>query len=206
MQRPGDRSSLDELVEATEGAQPWRRLFHAAVGVLLAGLLWWVQPTPLAVASSLGVLAAILLALDLARLTFPSLNLVFFRTFRALASPREARGVASSTWYLVGTAICGISFPLDLVIPAILVLALADPAASYLGRRWGKRSLGTGSVEGTAVFVLISGAVLLPFVPTHSAILAAITAGLVETVPWKLDDNLVIPLAVAMVLWISGAG
>ena len=206
MQRPGDRSSLDELVEATEGAQPWRRLFHAAVGVLLAGLLWWVQPTPLAVASSLGVLAAILLALDLARLTLPSLNLVFFRTFRALASPREARGVASSTWYLVGTAICGISFPLDLVIPAILVLALADPAASYLGRRWGKRSLGTGSIEGTAVFVLISGAVLLPFVPTHSAILAAITAGLVETVPWKLDDNLVIPLAVAMVLWISGAG
>ena len=130
-------TDLDDLVEATRGPQLWRRFLHAAAGVVLAGLLLGIQPTRPVAATSLASLAATLLILDVVRLSVPRLNLFFFRWFKTLASPREARGVASSTWYAIGAALCAILFPIELVGPSLLVLALADPSASYLGRRWG---------------------------------------------------------------------
>ncbi len=200
------RPRLDDLVAATQGPQPWRRLFHVGMGGLLAGWLWMAAPPRALTASLLVALALALLAIDLIRLAVPSLNAAFFRVFRPLASPREENGVASSTWYVVGSALCAIFFPIAVVVPSILVLALADPAASYFGRRWGRRPFGTGSVEGTGVFALIAGVVLLGFVPPLTAFSTALAVALIEVIPSRLDDNLVIPLAVATVLWITGAG
>ena len=94
-------------------------------------------------------------------------------------------------------------FPLEAAVPAIWVLALADPAAGCVGRRWGRRRLGTGTLEGVATFVLVAGAVLSVAVPLPVALLGAVVGGLVEIAPWRVDDNLVIPPAVAGVLWVA---
>lgn len=196
-----DQAQLDQLVESTRGLQPFRRLFHAAVGIALAALLWLVQPARTHLLAALGLLAVVLLAIDLVRLRVPGFNLFFFRTVRSLASPREARGIASSTWYVVGILVAAILYPLEAVVPAILVLAFADPAASYIGRRWGRHPVGTGTIEGVGVFVIVAGAVLLFAAPPATALAAAVAGGLIEITPWKLDDNLTIPLAVATVLW-----
>jgi dolichol kinase len=204
MGRVESQAELEPLVDATRGPQVWRRLFHAGAGVSVAVATSVLAPTR---GELLGVLAVAFvagLAGDLLRLRYPDLNVLFFRLFRTLASPREARGIASSTWYMLGLVLVVALFPLGVFIPAVLVLALADPAASYLGRRWGKRRLGTGSVEGLVVFVVVGATVLLGWAPPGSALLAALAAGLVEIVPWKLDDNLTIPLAVAAALTLIG--
>jgi dolichol kinase len=93
---------------------------------------------------------------------------------------------------------------MGIVVPAIIVLAVADPAAHYVGRRWGARQLGTGTVEGAAAFVMVGFLLLRPFVPGGTALVAALVAALAELLPWKLDDNLVIPLSVATVLSVNG--
>lgn len=199
------RDSIDDLVEATRGPQPWRRIFHALNGLFFAGLLWTWGPTRGEAVLALGSIVLLLLAGDILRLALPWLNALFFRVFQSLASPREADGIASSTWYMVGILVAVALFPLDVVVPGILVLALADPAASYLGRRWGRRRIGTGSLEGMAVFAVIAGTILLVTAPPGSALLAAVGAAAVEVVPWDLDDNLTIPLTVALILWVTGA-
>src|SRR5262245_40480467 len=137
-----DPSHLDPelapLVERTRGLQPWRRVFHAANGLLLAfapPLIGLRAPTT---AWILAAVVAALLVVDLARRRVARLNAAFFIAFPALASPREATGIASSTWYAAGAALVFAFFPLRLAAPALLVLGLADPAAAIVGRTWGR--------------------------------------------------------------------
>ena len=104
---------------------------------------------------------------------------------------------------MAGILTAVVLFPLEAAVPAIWVLALADPVASCVGRRWGRRPLGAGTLEGSAAFVLVAGAILTVAVPLPAALLGAIVGGLVEIAPWRVDDNLTIPPAVAGVLWIA---
>ena len=194
------------LVASTKGPQHLRRLVHACVSAARA----WRRSCgrssrPQAVSAAAGAGVALgLLGLDLARLAAPRLNLRFYRLFRSLFWPREAGGVASSTWYMVGILVVVILFPLEAVVPAIWVLALADPAASYIGRRRGRRPLGAGTWEGLAAFVLVAGAILSAAVKLPVVLLTALLAGLVGIVPWRVDENLAIPLVVSGVLWLGG--
>lgn len=191
---------LDHLVRRTEGIQPWRRVLHALNGVTTAAVLYWLLPGQGWALAVLGALLVFLLTMDLVRLRNPMANLLFFRWFRVLASPREERGIASSTWYTLGVFLAVLLFPRAAVIPALLVLALADPAASVLGRRFGKRPLGKGSVEGSTAFAVVAFLVLWPFVGAGTALVAAVVGAVVEILPLGLDDNLTVPLAVGAIL------
>lgn len=196
---------LDRLVERTTGLQPWRRLFHMTGGVAVSViLLRGYVPEGLALVI-LGVVLALMLGLDLVRLRHPETNRLFFLVFYRLASPREARGLASSTWYVMGISLTLAIFPLEIAAAAILVLALADPLASYLGRRFGKRSLGSGTVEGTLVFLAVAFLVLALFEEIPVAAGVALLASVVEPIPWRLDDNLTVPMTVGVGLLIAGS-
>jgi diacylglycerol kinase (CTP) len=148
----------------------------------------------------LGMALAGLVLVDLYRLRNPRGNELFFRVFGALASPREATGVASSTWYAAGMFAALAIFPRAAAISGILVLALADPAASWAGRRWGRVPFRGGSVEGTLVFVIVAFVVLAFRHPFAAAAAAAIAAALAERLCWPVDDNVSIPVASAAVL------
>lgn len=197
-------AEFEQAVRRTEGVQPWRRLFHAVGGL---GLIAFVQVTGpesvLAVAGIAGGLVAALL-LDWARLRFADANTAFFRMFSRLASPREAAAIASSTWYLAGALAVLVIFPPRLFVPSILVLAFADPAASVVGRIWGRRRLGKGTWEGTGVFFLVSAGVLTPLAGIGAGLFAAAVAAAVEVLPTGLDDNVVVPLGTALALWLAG--
>jgi dolichol kinase len=194
------RSGLDTLVEGTRGPQPWRRIFHALNGVLIV-LAMEVLPVPTSLALVLlGASVVGLVAVDLIRLRSPRLNELFFTAFRPLVSPREAHAIASSTWYASGMFLTLGLFPRDAAISAILVLSLADPAASWAGRRWGRIPFRGGSLEGTLVFAAVAFAVLAPRHALLVAAAAAIVAALAERFGWPLDDNVSVPLAAGAAL------
>jgi len=191
---------LSEAVEKTRGFQPWRRVFHAMNGTLVV-LALAVFGLPRAVAVTILTLVMIATAaLDLLRLVDPKVNVLFFRTFSSLASPREEKGIASSTWYAFSALLAILLFPLDYALAGILVLAWADPAANLVGKRWGRTRFLGGTLRGTGTFVLVAFCALLLFVPWRPALVAAVTTGVAEALPLKLDDNLLIPLFVAGVL------
>lgn len=197
-------AAFERAVSRTEGVQPWRRLFHAVGGL---GLIAFVQVTgpesvPALAGIGGGLVAALLL--DWARLRFVGANTAFFRVFSGLASPREAARIASSTWYLAGALAVLVIFPPRLFIPSILVLAFADPAASVVGRIWGRRRLGKGTWEGTGVFFLVSAGVLTPLAGIGAGLFAAAVAAAAEVLPTGLDDNVVVPVSTALALWLVG--
>ncbi len=108
---------------------------------------------------------------------------------------------------------------LDLAAAAWGILAFGDGAATLAGRRPGRRKLPWNDEKtwaGLAAFVAAgsaAGALLAgwtapaiqPPPPTWFVVLAptaaACLAGLAETLPVRLDDNLTVPAAAALVLW-----
>lgn len=196
-----ETTDLQILVARTEGLQPWRRVFHATNGVLITGAILVFRPPWVLTVGALALAAMGALLLDGLRFRVPAINRAFFRTFRPFASPREAVGIASSTWYLVGCLLAVVAFPREVAISAILVLALADPAASYGGQRWGHRRTGTGTWLGTGIFLGVAALVLLPFASVLTALLTAAGTAWAERSRWPIDDNLVVPLVCGALLW-----
>ena len=186
------------------GIQPWRRLFHAGNGLVVAfspPALGLERRGLLLILSSLLV---VLFAFDLVRLRVPGVNAFFFKAFPSLASPREAKQAASSTWYVCGVVLAYAFFPSRIAVPAIVVLALADPMASIVGRLWGRRRVGNGTVLGSLVFLFVALAVLSAFFGPASAVVPALVVTCVEVLPWRLDDNLTVVVGGATVLWLMG--
>ena len=204
-QRSEPEPDLSELVEKTKGVQPWRRVFHAAGGVLIVLVLTFSSMEDSLVWIILGTGLALSAIIDAVRLYDPDLNRRFFRVFVALASPREARELASSTWYLLGVLLTLLLFPRAYALAGILVLALADPAASVIGRVWGRTPFLGGSVRGTIAFGSVAFLVLLLFVPWWAALATAVATALMEASSLDVDDNLVVPITVAGVLFLIGA-
>lgn len=198
-------SRFDLLVERTRGVQPWRRVFHAVSGLCLA-----FGPPALGLSSraTAALLAGATLALfvaDAVRLRAPRLNELFFTWFSRLASPREAGGFASSSWYALGATLVYALVPMDLAAASVMVLGLADPAASVVGRIWGRRALGKGSWLGATTFAIVATACLVgwfPSWPTAALVGVAVVVAAAEVLPVPLDDNLSIPLVTGGLLWL----
>jgi len=197
-------TGLSEAIEKTEGLQPWRRVFHAANGTIIVLVLTVFDLEVSTAVGILGVILSFAMVMDATRLFDPKLNILFFRAFSSLASPREVKKIASSTWYVLSAFLVLLFFPKPYAMAGILVLAWADPAASVVGQRWGKTPFLSGTVRGTATFALVAFAVLLLFVPWWVALVAASVTAVVEAAPIDLDDNLIVPLTVAGVLLIIG--
>jgi len=185
-----------------------RQLVHMAMGgfALLLRVLSWQQAAACALAAFLFNL------LILPRLGGPSL----YRPADA------ARGFPLGILlYPLSVLLLILTFPhrLDIVAAAWGMLAFGDGAATLVGRRVMSRRLPWNTektMAGTAAFIVAGGAagILLAWwtrpavTPTApwlfvigAPLLAALAAGLVESMAVRLDDNLSVPVTAGAVLW-----
>ena len=197
------KEQLAELVEGTTGIQTGRRIVHATTGTVIFLVITQMELTTSLAVTSLAVIFFVLLSSDLLRLRLPQLNILFFRIFQLLVSPRESQKIASSTWYILGALIAILLFPLPAALSGILVLAYADPTASYFGRRWGRHPFLGGTVEGTLAFLTVAALILSIRHPLYISIPSAFLIAIVERVAWPVDDNLILAPACAGILTLS---
>jgi dolichol kinase len=198
-----DDDALTALVERTAGPQPWRKAFHATNAVLIGAAIALLNPSWGMGVAALSLIFLLALAADVARMTSPRANEFFFWAFAKLASPREARGVASSTWYMAGILAVFALFPRDVAISAILVLGLCDPAAAVVGRRFGTRRFLGGTLEGSLAFFAVGALTLGLRHSWPAALAAAAAATIAERRSWPLDDNFTVPVVCAAVIQAS---
>ena len=183
-----------------------RTAFHVAGGVLALVLVQHVLSPRGAVVAALGV-AALAWALEALRRFSPPLNAVLMRMFHRVAHAHEHHGVNSTTWFLTAIPVLVVTVSPLAASVAVMVLALADPAAGIVGRRWGRTRLrASRSLEGSLTFLVTACAtafaVLLAYAPALSwpsaalvAVGAAVPAALAELFSTRLDDNFTVPLA-----------
>jgi len=200
--------SLREL--STARARPsnlTRSLFHAASGLtavaaiaLLADRRWLI-----AIAAPWFCFAW---TSELLRRRFRGANLRLMRMLGPIAHPHEWHKVNSATWFISALLLLSSLSPLRSAAVGCAVLALGDPAAALVGRRWGRRkSAQNRTLEGALAFVAVgtlASLAVLQVMPGTSAphLLLALTAGVVgaltELYSGRVDDNLSIPVVTAI--------
>ena len=122
-----------------------------------------------------------------------------------LDRPRDIQHFPAKGAVLYGLAV-GVSlvvYPRYPALGAITVLASGDALSTLVGKAWGKRPWPWNSrlsMEGSLAFFVAGTLYASLFIPFPQALVGALMGALVETVPWSVDDNVSIPLAVGGLL------
>lgn len=155
-------------------------------------------------------------AMEFLRRRSPAFNARIMSFYGPVAHPHEWHRVNSATWYCTALLILALTGSPLVCSIAVLVLGVSDPAAAFIGRRWGRTRLVNGrSLEGTVTFALTGFAVAAPLcavvysgVPLGAVLALCAVAGVVgalaELFSRNVDDNLTIPVAAGLAAWLLG--
>ena len=181
-----------------------RRLFHLITGLSLVLILAYSDRTK-------GVLFILSLfivtiTIETIRLHLPRVNRLFFHYFHSLLRGKEKKKLTGTPYFLGGVLLSILLFDVDIALFSISILTVGDPAASTIGKRWGRYRIKGKSLEGSMAFfisTMVMGLILQrlwPGLPAIVLIAGAVTGTLTELLSTKINDNLLIPLAAAGVM------
>ncbi|HVJ88470.1 MAG TPA: hypothetical protein VM580_01625 [Labilithrix sp.] len=181
-----------------------RTIFHFGSGLVTLVLIRVLSREGLIVAACVFALSA--WSCEVTRRLSPAFNARLMRVVKRFAHAHEWRKVNSATWY--GTALMVMAFvmPLEAAEVGVVVLALADPMAGIIGRRFGRHRLASGrSLEGALAFACTGTLASLAWMHTMGTfdgsrlavgLAAGIIGALIELFV-SIDDNFAIPLGTA---------
>ena len=208
---------LASLANGMMASNPARSIFHM-VSALVSLSFVLVVFTPTQLPWVAGSIAGTFWILEALRRPFPRVNVILMRFFRPIAHASEAHRINSATWYMTALTLLAITQHAWLCVIGVAVLGFADPAASFVGRRWGRVELIHGrTLEGGFAFVVagtITATLALQLVTPRPAwgiallvaFIASVAGAIAEMLSRRLDDNLTIPLvssATAAVMLLS---
>jgi glycerol-3-phosphate acyltransferase PlsY len=180
-----------------------RRLYHLLGGIGLLSLYYLLGRQQALVCY--GVLVLVVLAIDIARLKVPAFNLFVQTRFSSFIRKNEANKLTGTAPYVLGIGLTLFFFRPHIASAAICFLAFGDVAATAVGERYGRTKIsGEKSLEGTLAFVAMAvavGMVIKLFLALNGMYMhfgvplaGAVVAAAVELIPWRVNDNLVIPV------------
>ena len=181
-----------------------RSLMHVASGFVG---LFFVEFTPWNIVTFVAVGFAVLAwSLEISRQHFPKWNDILMWVLGPVAHPHERFKVNSATWYATALAILCMTGNAAACAAGVMALGLGDPAAAFIGRKWGRHKLvHNRSLEGTVAFFVVAAiAITAVFSVFHAdmswttriggALVAALVGALAELFSGSVDDNFSIPL------------
>ncbi len=176
--------------------------------------LFFVEFTPwnivMAVALGFGVLAW---TLELTRRKSHRWNEILMWFLGPVAHPHERFKVNSATWYATALGLLSLTGEPAACAAGAMALGLGDPAAAFIGRKWGRiKLIHNRSLEGTTAFFVVATVVVFAVFQVFHAemslstkIMTALVAGLVgaiaELFSGSVDDNFSIPLFAGLATW-----
>jgi dolichol kinase len=183
-----------------------RSILHVSSGVF-GVLCLEVAPHWLVLAVA-GAWAAFCWTCEIARRRSPRINALLMKAFAPVAHEHETYKVNSATWYATALILLASTNQMLWGIAGLAVLAIGDPVAGFIGRRWGRTRLLHGrTLEGTFAFFVSATVVtatlfmVLHAVTPGTAFALAAAAGacgaIAELFSLRVDDNFSIPLSAA---------
>jgi dolichol kinase len=160
----------------------------------------------------LAPITAAFIIIDVARFYIPAVAKWFYQWFGWLLRRRETdiqnKRLNGASNVLVSALLCVLFFPKIIAINAFAVLIISDTTAALIGRRFGRHRFLAKSLEGSLAFFVSAVLVILVApkidqLPMEYGIgfIAAAIGTVMEALPLKIDDNILVPLSVGLSLW-----
>lgn len=121
--------------------------------------------------------------------------------------PHEKSGDFTGATYILLTVCATVAmFDKPIVIAVLAFIMVGDTFAALVGRRWGRHRIGNKSLEGSAAcFISILTVVaIVPSLSWEIGLIGAFVATIVEALPWKIDDNVTVPLLSGIAMTLAG--
>jgi phytol kinase len=173
-----------------------RQFIHLCFGLGIAALVCFIDHAIVIAVLAGGLLIGVVLVdLILRGYTVPLLSPLV--QYGDRCDPLPGKG---AFFFAVSALACIILFPVSLVVPALVALAVLDSVTTLFGIRFGRHRIYNGkSWEGTLSGIAVTVLALLPFLTLPGALAASAVAGIIELLS-PVDDNLVIPVGVCILL------
>jgi dolichol kinase len=173
-----------------------RQLIHLCFGLGIAALVFFIDHTiVIAVMAGSLLIGVVLVDLILRGYTIPGLSPLV--QYGDRCDPLPGKG---AFFFAVSALACIILFPVSMVVPALVALAVLDSVTTLVGVQFGRHRIYNGkSWEGTLSGIAVTFLALCPFLTLTGALTASVIAGIIELFS-PVDDNLVIPVGVCILL------
>jgi len=174
----------------------WRKTVHLVFGLLISLLIWSVPRDITIILLGAGLLGG-LWFIDLAMrgIQVPLISHLLLHLERDGVFPGKG-----AFFFVFSSLVTVILFPSYIAAISVLVLSVLDGTATLIGLRYGRiRIINHKSIEGSGGAILVTFLVLLCVMNPIQALIISLIAGIVELAS-PVDDNLVIPLVVALLM------
>jgi phosphoserine phosphatase SerB len=158
--------------------------------------------SPVGVTLLLLALAAGYLVLEFWRVHGVHLPLAHRVAQAVLRRPESRRLAAAPLTLAFGMMVSLWCLPLRVAQSCILIAAVADSAATVIGARWGRLFWSHNrlkSLEGSAAFLASAIVCASVYLPLRGALLLAVVAALIESLPMQDWDNFVMPVGAGLI-------
>jgi len=173
-----------------------RQLIHLSFGLGIAALVFFADRAAVLAVMAAGLLIGIVFVdLIIRGYRIPVISRLV--QYGDRCDPLPGKG---AFFFAASALACIILFPVSIVVPALVALSVLDSITTLAGIRFGRHRIYNGkSWEGTLCGIAVTVLALVPVLTVPGAILAAVVTGIIELFS-PVDDNLVIPLGVCLLL------
>jgi len=173
-----------------------RQFIHLGFGLGIAALVFFIDRA-LVIAIIAGSLLIGVLLVDLILRGYQVPVISPLVQYGDRCDPLPGKG---AFFFAVSALACIILFPVSIVVPALVALAVLDSITTLVGVRFGRHRIHNGkSWEGTLSGIAVTVLALLPFLSLPGALAVSVVTGIIELFS-PVDDNLIIPVAVCILL------
>ena len=114
--------------------------------------------------------------------------------------------INGATWVIVTAMLLALIFPIRIAVASFVMFMVSDAAAALVGRRYGRHRWPNSprSLEGSSAFVITGVIIMLLFrdVAFWTGVVAAFVGAAAEVVRRPLNDNIRVPIVVALTLFL----
>lgn len=166
-----------------------RKTFH--ILTLLYVIAYWYLPINTVLYWLFAIIITVLIG-ELIRLKNERFNVFILKISGGVHREFETNKISGLAWTLSGAFFTIILFQdKTMVITSFLYLAFGDAVAALVGKACGKHKIYAGkSLEGSFACLVVCFIIGLIILPTWQfALIGALIATFIETIPWPLNDN-----------------